>query len=148
MKTFLISTCMGVALTGLAFAQTAQTTTPTTQTAPPMGGMQSTTPATVAVFYKIQPTDIQASKLIGTKVHNLNNENIGEIDDLVLDKGKAIQAFVLGVGGFVGVGERSVAVEPESVAITKQPDGTMKVVVNTTKKDLENAPEIKLGSLN
>ncbi len=131
MRKFIITACASVVLTGLAFAQTS--------------GMPSATPA---AFYKIQPADLRITTLIGTRVVNANNENIGKVEDVLVDKGKTVQAIVLGVGGFLGVGERSVAIAPESIALTKLTDGSIKAVVNTTKKDLENAPEVKLSTLN
>ena len=51
-----------------------------------------------------------ASKLIGTRVVSANNETIGDVNDVLLDRGGMAQAIVIGVGGFLGVGEKDVAV--------------------------------------
>jgi sporulation protein YlmC with PRC-barrel domain len=133
MKKFIIAACAVASFASLALAQTA-------------GGFKTTTPVAVAVFYKVQPADMRVSTLIGTTVYNQNNENIGKVEDVIINKGKSIQAVMLGVGGFLGVGERSVAVEPESVAVTKLPDGSIKTIVNADKNTLKNAPETKLSS--
>jgi hypothetical protein len=97
------------------------------------------------VFYAVKPADVRASSLIGSTVYNVNNENIGEINDVILSEGKSLQAVVIGVGGFLGMGEHNVAVEPNSLSI--MPDGDdpddFKVVLNTTKDDLKNAPAVK-----
>src|ERR1700694_4526540 len=47
----------------------------------------------------------RASKLVGLNVYNDSNENLGSINDLLTDKNGNIKAVVIGVGGFLGVGE-------------------------------------------
>jgi ribosomal 30S subunit maturation factor RimM len=95
-----------------------------------------------ANFYSVRPADVLASDMIGMRVYNAENENIGEIEDLVIDNNKDVKAVVLGVGGFLGVGERKVAVEPGSVMIEKRNDGE-RAVVHATKQSLTSAPEFK-----
>jgi len=53
----------------------------------------------------------QGSKLIGTNVYNDQNEKIGSIKELMVDKNGNVDSAVIGVGGFLGVGERDVAVK-------------------------------------
>jgi sporulation protein YlmC with PRC-barrel domain len=52
----------------------------------------------------------KASKTLGLKVYNDKNENIGQITELLFDKQGQIEAVVIGVGGFLGVGKREIAV--------------------------------------
>ena len=59
----------------------------------------------------------RASKLVGLSVYNDNNESLGSINDLLTDKDGNIKAVVLGVGGFLGVGEHLVAVPFDKVEI-------------------------------
>jgi hypothetical protein len=94
-------------------------------------------------FYTPTGQDIRGSDVIGMRVYNANNEHIGEIDDVILANGKDLRAYVIGVGGFLGVGERSVAVEPESVTIQKQADGSERALVHATKENLEKAPALQ-----
>jgi sporulation protein YlmC with PRC-barrel domain len=94
-------------------------------------------------FYTVQPSDMRATDLIGMEVYNLNNENIGEIQDLVIDNGKNIRAVVVSVGGFLGIGDRNVAIDPRSVVVNTRNNAANRVVVNTTKDELKNAPEFK-----
>ncbi len=94
-------------------------------------------------FYTPTQQDVRGSDVIGMRVYNANNEHIGEIDDVILANGKDLRAYVIGVGGFLGVGERSVAVEPESVTIQKQADGSERALVHATKENLENAPQLQ-----
>ena len=49
--------------------------------------------------------DWRASKVVGLNVYNDNNQSIGSINDLLMDKSGNIKAAVIGVGGFLGVGE-------------------------------------------
>jgi hypothetical protein len=53
----------------------------------------------------------QGSKLIGLNVYNDQNEKIGSIKDLMTDKSGKVESAVIGVGGFLGMGERDVAVK-------------------------------------
>ena len=79
-----------------------------------------------------QPGQWRASKLEGLDVYNQNNEKIGDISELLVDSSGKIQAVVVGVGGFLGIGERDVAIpfdqikfvnEPRAVATTHHHDG-------------------------
>ena len=63
----------------------------------------------------------RASKIVGLSVYNDNNESLGSINDLLTDKGGKIQAVVIGVGGFLGVGEHLVAVSWDKVKFVDQP---------------------------
>jgi hypothetical protein len=79
-------------------------------------------------------TQVQrASELIGLNVTTPNNEDtIGEIDDLVLD--------AVSVGGFLGIGDKLVAVPWKSFQHRKDEDGNLYVSLDTTKEKLEQAP--------
>src|SRR5688500_10574780 len=57
-----------------------------------------------------QPGQWRASRLEGLDVYNQNNEKIGDISELLVDSSGKIQAVVVGVGGFLGMGERDVAI--------------------------------------
>ena len=85
------------------------------------------------------------SDLIGAKVVNNANETVGEIEDILVDQNGTIQAAVIGVGGFLGVGEKDVAVSFKELKITRdQNDGDIdKVTVNYNKDQLKSAPEFK-----
>jgi len=76
------------------------------------------------------------------RVYNSNGESIGDLNDLVIDKDGRIAAVVVGVGGFLGLGEKNVAVDynhlRQNGGIT--PD---RVTINMTKDDLNNAPNFQ-----
>ncbi len=63
----------------------------------------------------------RASKLVGLSVYNDNNESLGSINDLLMDKDGNIKGVVLGVGGFLGVGEHLVAVPFDKVKFVNEP---------------------------
>ena len=96
-------------------------------------------------FYSRQATDMRASNLMGANVTNMANETVGEINDLVLDKDGKVVAVVVGVGGFLGIGERQVALDYKSLNIKYDPNamtnaGATTIQVNATKDSLKNAP--------
>lgn len=77
-------------------------------------------------------------------VYGLNNESVGEIDELVLNAdGKTIQMAVIEVGGFLGIGEREVAVPFERLNILRNADGDMRVYIDSTEERLEALPEFE-----
>src|SRR3982751_1716366 len=57
----------------------------------------------------------RASKLVGGTVFGANNERIGDINEVLLDQNGMADAVVVGVGGFLGIGEKDVAVPFKSV---------------------------------
>jgi sporulation protein YlmC with PRC-barrel domain len=65
--------------------------------------------------------DWRASKVVGLNVYNDKNESIGSINDLLMDKNGNIKAVVLGVGGFLGMGEHLVAIAFDKIKFVDQP---------------------------
>jgi sporulation protein YlmC with PRC-barrel domain len=64
---------------------------------------------------KMEANQMMASDLIGTRVVSTNNESIGDINDVIVDRNGQIMAAVVGVGGFLGIGEKDVAVPFKSL---------------------------------
>lgn len=104
-----------------------------------------TTPAPSAsgMFYTHQSTEMRASKLIGTNVTNAANESVGEINEILLGKDGKVAAVIVGVGGFLGMGEREVAMSYSSLRIARDTNGKDVVTVNATKDQLKAAPAWK-----
>jgi sporulation protein YlmC with PRC-barrel domain len=65
--------------------------------------------------------DWRASKVAGLNVYNDNNENVGSINDLLMDKSGTVKAAVISVGGFLGVGARLVAVPFDKIKFVNKP---------------------------
>ena len=118
----------------LATPVLAQSTTTTTTT-----GMA---PAD-AKFSTVSKDEMFSSKLKGLNITNQANETVGEITDLAFRNDK-IAAMILSVGGFLGMGERYVAVSPASVNVKYDEKNSKWVAtMNTTKDALKAAPEFK-----
>lgn len=85
-----------------------------------------------------------ADALTGNQVKSSveDDEDIGTITDLVIDEDGQINAVVVGVGGFLGMGEKNVAIEWDSLELTKDEDGEDYVItVNASEDALEAAEE-------
>ena len=80
----------------------------------------------------------RSSKLIGVNVYNDNNEKIGDIQELIVDKSGKVDNVVLGVGGFLGMGEHYVAVPMEKLKWVNTPVQTSSTA-NTPKEKSPNA---------
>jgi sporulation protein YlmC with PRC-barrel domain len=64
-----------------------------------------------SVFLEMrQPDQFRSTNLRGTRVYGANNENIGEINDVLINRSGQVAAVIIGVGGFLGIGEKDVAV--------------------------------------
>jgi len=105
----------------------------------------TTTPAgdLLATGFTMPATDVPASKVLGAKVFDKTGQGaqqIGKINDLVLDQQGRISAAVVGVGGFLGVGEKNVAVDYGQLVWSTNADGSWGAVLNTTKDALNSAP--------
>ncbi|WP_407526749.1 PRC-barrel domain-containing protein [Methylobacterium oryzisoli] len=97
-------------------------------------------------FVAQQPDQMVASKLIGLSIQNGANETIGSVADLVLDPNSSVTSYVVGVGGFLGIGTKYVSIAREAVTITRVDDKTLKAVIQTDRDQLRAAPEyIYLG---
>jgi sporulation protein YlmC with PRC-barrel domain len=82
-----------------------------------------------------------ASKWIGQTIYNQADENLGDVNDLVISQNGQIDAVVIGVGGFLGIGEKNVAVPFTAIQAATDADGNMKLVAQFSKDDLSKAPE-------
>jgi sporulation protein YlmC with PRC-barrel domain len=109
-----------VLLATTALAQTPSSTTGTSDSSTAATSTSSSSSNSTASSSSYQGT-WRAGKLAGVNVYNDKNESLGDINDVLLDKsGKAV-AVVIGVGGFLGVGERYVAIPFEKVKFVTEP---------------------------
>lgn len=92
-------------------------------------------------WYTAHGNEMRASKLIGTSVKNDANETIGSINEVVLGKDGKVAAVVIGVGGFLGMGEREVAVNFDSLRMSQDSNNRTLVTLDATKDSLKAAPE-------
>jgi sporulation protein YlmC with PRC-barrel domain len=83
---------------------------------------------------------VKADKLIGRSVVNAQDETVGDINSVYLNKDGKVDSVIVGVGGFLGVGEREVALNWSDLKIS---DNGNKIMVNATKDQLKAMPEYK-----
>jgi len=102
-------------LASAAFAQDKMA--PAASPAPATQSTATTTATTNASFQG----DWRASKVVGLNVYNAQNENVGSINDLLMDKSGAIKAAVISVGGFLGMGAKLVALPFDKVKFVTEP---------------------------
>lgn len=115
MKTTAAAALLGAALmTTTAFAQS---TAPT--------GMSKTPSTTASTATQSHEGMWRASKLVGVNIYNDNNEKLGDINDLLVDKSGSIKNVVIGVGGFLGVGERYISVSFNQLKFSDKPMRTV-----------------------
>jgi sporulation protein YlmC with PRC-barrel domain len=136
-------TCIGViSLFGLAFAasvlaQEKDVTTQSTTTAQPTSQNASAETASM-----LQGVLLSSDTIIGTSVRNQHGEEVGSIERLLLSPQTGFVSYaVLSVGGFLGVGEKSIMVPWRALEIARDGDS---LVIKTSKQLLQQAPESTL----
>jgi sporulation protein YlmC with PRC-barrel domain len=77
----------------------------------------------------------RASKLMGLDVYNEANEKLGDVNELILDKNGKVSAVVIGVGGFLGMGEHDIAVSMDKLKFIEEPVRTSSTAPATTTRE-------------
>ena len=97
-------------------------------------------------FVAQSPDDMVSSKLVGQNIVNGADETIGQIADVVIGFDGKVKAWVVGVGGFLGIGTKYVAVDPSALHLQRVDGKALRAVINTDRDQLRAAPEyIYLG---
>lgn len=86
-------------------------------------------------------SSLTADDLIGTSVVGPNNESVGDVGDIVLTPEGSIEAVIIDVGGFLGIGEKPVSVNLDDLQFMRDSGGSLAVQTQMTEDQLENAPE-------
>lgn len=95
-------------------------------------------------FVTVQPSDQWlASQFIGQGVSNDAGEVIGDINDLLFDKSGKIVNVVIGVGGFLGIGEKNVAIPYSALTITADANGKRVIKAVLSRERLHGAPDFR-----
>lgn len=138
-----------------AFAQSAaqpSTTAPAATTTAPAATAPAMTPApttaaagakTGSYLTQQSQDQVSANTYIGQSVYNGGNESIGKVNDLIMEKQGGIVAAVVGVGGFLGIGAKNVAVPIGNISVAQNADGTVKLTTSESADSLKAAPEFK-----
>lgn len=85
--------------------------------------------------------DWRLSKLMGQSIRNGANESIGDINDFLVDSSGKVTAVVVGVGGFLGMGEKNVALGFDQLSISRDANNSLVIMANATKESLQSAPQ-------
>ena len=96
-------------------------------------------------FYVVQSSDVRASDLLGMEVYNAENQDIGEIEEILLDSNHNIKAIVIDVGDFLGVSDREIALQPQAVVVQILPGGDARARIQATRDQLSSAPEFHMA---
>ncbi|RRY11872.1 PRC-barrel domain-containing protein [Brucella anthropi] len=153
-KTTLLTAACALVISVPALAQTAAPSTPgadaPAQQEMPVSttNMFGTTPAAGTDADKIgfvEPKEGQVllSSFVGRSVYESSAndaKSIGKLNDLIMGPDGKVEAAVIGVGGFLGVGEKDVAVSPDVIQLAKRSDGDTWLVLNASKDQLNAAP--------
>jgi len=140
LKKLMVSTALSAILATGAFAQSSSP--PSSSSASPA---QASSPAKETTgkmnFVSSQkPDQWLASKFKGTDVVGSDNQKIGDVSDILFDKSGKVEAFVISVGGFLGVGSKEVALAPSSFEVVPGQNGSSdKLKLAATKDQLKDA---------
>ena len=147
-KTLTIGTAIGALMVSGALAQAPSSQAPSSSSAPPAAAPASpsaTAPAQPssdkADFVASQkPDQWLATKFRGTEVQGADNQSIGSVSDILFDKTGNIQAYVISIGGFLGMGAKEVALAPKSFDVMPGQNGAApKLKLSMSKEQLTNA---------
>ena len=121
---------------------------------PPTAPPAATTPMDKAPLDKstsldkprLTGNDWRASKLLGQTVRNSANESLGDINEMLIDSDGKVTAVIVGVGGFLGMGEKNVSLALDQLAFSRDANNNIVVTSKVSKETLQAAPEYKLTS--
>ncbi|MCL7945376.1 PRC-barrel domain-containing protein [Marinobacter sp. ATCH36] len=85
---------------------------------------------------------IHASNLIGAEVSTTGDEEVGPVNDLIIDQDGKVVGIVISVGGFLGMGEKEVAIGWDDVQKSGNAD-EMELRIDQTREELQSAPEFE-----
>jgi hypothetical protein len=142
MKRALIATLALAALSTGAFAQGSPPAASATVTPAPV--VVAVVP--VPMFATVPVGDDLSSNLVGLDIYNSAKDKIGTVKDIAMTGGR-VRAYIVGVGGFLGMGDHYVAVSPSAIAITYgATDKKWHATMNADAAALKAAPEYKYAS--
>lgn len=128
--------------TSPATNETAQAVTPDTATT----DETKTAAIDKSTLKELPAADLRAEELMGTTVYGADDANIGEIGDILMTADGKIDAYVIDVGGFLGVGEKKVAVGSDNLAFMVDADGKKYLYTTFTKEQLDAQPAYDASS--
>ena len=112
----------------------AQSNPPAPATTPPKAAVTAPAPSATAPAPAAQAQSGQwrASKLVGLNVYNEQNEKLGDISEILLDKSGKVAGVVIGVGGFLGMGQHDIMVDMAKLKFVDEPVKSATTTTSTT----------------
>lgn len=98
--------------------------------------------------YEQSKTQWLATSLIGLNVKNNDGKIIGDVNDMLFDKTGRVKAVVIGVGGFLGIGEKNIAVDFSAIEQKTSKDNKVVLLLDMSKKEVEEVPSFKKSDKN
>jgi sporulation protein YlmC with PRC-barrel domain len=136
--------CVAIAVLGVgpALAQTNQPAAP-----PAQSGTAAGAASEVITADKVSADTWRASKLIGVGIYGPDDEKVGDVNEVLVDRKGQMQAIVVGVGGFLGIGEKDVAVPFGEVEWSDQPVNPAPTVPPGTQPAPTGTPSTATGTM-
>jgi sporulation protein YlmC with PRC-barrel domain len=156
---------LAASIAALAFATSpvfAQSSTSPSMSGSSASGSSATQSGQVSFLQAPQGNQVLATELMDAHVYGSDGNSIGEISDILLDRGGQVHGVVFGVGGFLGIGEKNVAVSYNSLQISQIPQGgsttsapgtssgrssdwnsQYRITLNATRDQLRTAPDFR-----
>lgn len=120
-------------LTSVIFLSSLGIATAAAQTNPPANRTTPTGPAATTTTAPVDHGGMwRSSKLIGVNVYNDQSEKLGDINEILLDKTGKVAGVVIGVGGFLGMGEHDIMVQMDKLKFVNEPVRTSTSSTTTT----------------
>jgi len=159
-KFIFVAAATSALATAVAFAQTA----PNGSAATPAAGSNpattnSTSPvnatpapssaasprsASASDFIQLQSSDMLSSIVVGLDIYDGQRNDLGKIKDVAFDTSKKVTAYIVAVGGVLGMGTRYVAVSPDAISVSYDANSkAWRASMSATKDELKAAPEFK-----
>ena len=126
-----------------AYAQSSSSSTSSPSASSPSTLASSSSTHVTAT--QLQPGQIRATQMDGSTVYDAQNQKVGDVKDIILDRDGKVAAVVLDVGAFLGIGGKNVAISMSDLKITQDDNNKPRFTVDMTKDQLKSAQAYDLN---
>ncbi len=126
-----------------AYAQSSSSSTSSPSASSPSTSASSSSTHVTAT--QLQPGQIRATQMDGSTVYDAQNQKVGDVKDIILDRDGKVAAVVLDVGAFLGIGGKNVAIGMSDLKITQDDNNKPRFTVDMTKDQLKSAQAYDLN---
>jgi sporulation protein YlmC with PRC-barrel domain len=126
-----------------AYAQSSSSSTSSPSASSPSTLASSSSTHVTAT--QLQPGQIRATQMDGSTVYDAQNQKVGDVKDIILDRDGKVAAVVLDVGAFLGIGGKNVAISMNDLKITQDDNNKPRFTVDMTKDQLKSAQAYDLN---